>query len=93
MLQKKFESLYTESLNAEEAETNRRERAVEKELERKRAAKKVEAITTKGVSEKFEEKSLIKMVKGPFYKHVSQRGIEKDDFVISGFKDLIDAAN
>jgi hypothetical protein len=93
MLQKKFESLYTESLNAEEADTNRRERAVEKELERKRALKKVEAITTKGVTEKFEEKSLIKMVKGPFYKHVSSKGIARDDFVISGFQDLIDAAN
>jgi hypothetical protein len=44
------------------------------------------------LGETYEEKSFIKMMKGPFYQLDSKDGLKEDDFVTCAEKDLIDAA-
>lgn len=93
MLTKKFETLYTENLNAEEADIKRIEKAVEKEETRKKQVRVAEPLNSKGVGETYEERSIIKMMKGPFYKMISKDGILVDDFSKCAQQDLIDVAN
>jgi len=80
MLAKKFESLYTENLNADENDLKRIDKIVEREEQRKKAVRNSEPLNTKSVSETYEEKSVIKMMKGPFYKFISQEGLKEDNF-------------
>lgn len=42
------------------------------------------------MGETYEEKSLIKMMKGPFYQHASLDGIKEDEFANCAVQDLID---
>lgn len=49
-------------------------------------------IANNGLSETYEEKTIIKMIKGPFYKLDSKQGMLEDDFVTMAEHDLIDAA-
>lgn len=51
-----------------------------------------EPLNTKGIGETYDEKSLIKMMKGPFFQMISMSGIKDDDFVTSFTQDLIDYA-
>ena len=44
------------------------------------------------MSEKYEEKTFIKMMKGPFYNLESREGLRDDDFANTAEWDLIDAA-
>lgn len=92
MLVKKFETLYTENLNADENDLKRIDKIVEREEQRKKQVRTAEPLNTKGVGETYEEKSLIKMMKGPFYQHASLQGISDDDFVNSATQDLINYA-
>ena len=93
MLVKKFETLYTENLNADENDLKRIEKIVEREEQRKKQVRTAEALHTKGVGETHEEKSLIKMMKGPFYQYASLEGIQEDNFVNCAVQDLIDYAS
>ena len=45
------------------------------------------------MGETYEEKSLIKMMKGPFYQYASLEGIQEDNFVNCAVQDLIDYAS
>lgn len=81
MLSKKFETLYTENLNADENDLKRLDKVAEREEQRKRQVRTAEPLNTKGVGETYEEKSLIKMMKGPFYQFASRDGLSEDDFV------------
>jgi hypothetical protein len=44
------------------------------------------------LSETYEDKSFIKMMKGPFYQLDSREGLKNDDFVTCAEEDLIEAA-
>jgi len=93
MLVKKFETVYTENLNADENDVKRIAAIVKREEQRRQQARSTEPLNTKGVGETYEEKSLIKMMKGPFYKHISKEGIKEDNFLTCAQQDLIDFAN
>jgi hypothetical protein len=93
MLQKKFETLYTESLNADEADITRMNKTADKEALRAKNVRNAEPLNTKGVSETFQPKSIIKMNKGPFYKLMSKDGLVEDCFDTCPQRDLIDYAN
>ena len=92
MLVKKFETIYTENLNADENDLKRIDKIVEREEQRKKTVKTAERLNTKGVAETFPEQSLIKMMKGPFYQHISSEGIIDDNFLTCAQQDLIDYA-
>jgi len=92
MLYKKFESIYIDRSNADNKEQKRLKKLIEKEEKRKSNALKHGNIAQKGLSETYEEKSFIKMMKGPFYQLDSKEGLLQDDFVTCAEKDLIDAA-
>ena len=81
MLSKKFETLYTENLNADENDLKRLDKVAEREEQRKRQVRTAEPLNAKEVGETYEEKSLIKMMKGPFYQFASRAGLSEDDFV------------
>lgn len=81
MLQKKFESIFTENLNSDELEQKRMDQLVDRENTRLKMIRNPEPLHTKGVSEHYFEKSLIKIMQGPFYKLISKQGHEKENFV------------
>ena len=53
---------------------------------------KNELINKKGIGETYEEKSFIKMMKGPFYQMESKDNLKFDDFSNCADFDLIEAA-
>jgi hypothetical protein len=67
MLMKKFESIYQDRANADPKEQKRLKKLIEKEDKRRAMAMKYGNIAQKGLSETYEEKSFIKMMKGPFF--------------------------
>ena len=67
MLFKKFESIFTDRAAADNKEQKRLKKLIEKEDKRKNMAMKQGNITQKGLSETHEEKSFIKMMRGPFF--------------------------
>ncbi len=81
MLVKKFETIYTEILNADETDQKRIDKIVEREEQRKKQVRSNDPLNTKGVGETYDEKSLIKMMQGPFYKLISKDGIKDDHFI------------
>jgi hypothetical protein len=91
MLQKKFETIYTENLNTDESEQKRIEKTADRENNRKKQIRNPEPLETKGVTETFFDKNnRLKLAKGPFFKLMSKNGIINDDFVNCTTKDLID---
>lgn len=54
---------------------------MEREETRKKSIRNSDPLNTKGVGETYEEKSLIKMMLGPFYKLISKDGIKDDHFI------------
>lgn len=92
MLHKKFESIFHERAGADNKEQKRLKKVVEKEDKRKLNAQKSGNIAQKGLSETHEEKSFIKMMRGPFYQLDSREGLKDDDFYACAEQDLIDAA-
>jgi hypothetical protein len=93
MLNKKFESIFAERCNADNKELKRLKKAADKEEKRKAAIVKAGNLASKGLSETYEDKTVIKMVKGPFYQLDSKEGMREDNFVTCSEQDLIDAAN
>ena len=49
-------------------------------------------ISPKGLKETYEEKSFVKMMRGPFSSLDSKDGLKEDNFYVSAEQDLIDAA-
>ena len=50
------------------------------------------SISQKGLKETYEEKSFVKMMKGPFCQFDSREGLRDDDFYTCAEEDLINAA-
>ena len=90
MLQKKFETIYTDNLNGDPNDQARLDKMADKEQQRRRNARNAEPLHAKGVSETCAEESTIRVMQGPFYKLNSKQGIAEDDFVTCAQKDLID---
>ena len=67
MLSKKFDAIFNERASSDNKEQKRLKKIIEKEERRKNNAQKAGNITQKGLAETYEEKSFIKMMKGPFY--------------------------
>lgn len=93
MLQKKFESIFTDNLNADEIDQKRMDQIVERENGRLKSIRNPEPLHTKGVSEENFEKSLIKIMQGPFYKLISKNGLVEENFIKIPQNDLIEYAN
>lgn len=94
MLQKKYESFFTIKLQGDsEAAVERDEETFKKERERKKDARKVDALTGKGLWENFDGKEYLKVIRGPFYKLQSKAGPGEDTFETCATQDLIDIAN
>jgi len=81
MLTKKFESIFSERCSADNREQKHLSKIIEKEEKRKAAIMEAGSLANKGLSETYEEKTVIKMVKGPFYQLDSKEGIKEDNFV------------
>ena len=62
-------------------------------MTRKTAALYKDKITSKNLTENFDEKNYLKLMRGPFYSLISQHGSRNDDFVTCTTQDLIDSAN
>ena len=52
-----------------------------------------DSITSKNLTENFDEKNYLKLMRGPFYNMISREGSREDDFVSCTTRDLIDSAN
>ena len=89
MLQKKFEGLYSDRVNADVREQKRLKTTINHEETRKETVMKNLSVQYKGMAETYEEKTFIKIMKGPFYNLESLSGIKEDDFIISSEFDLI----
>lgn len=50
-------------------------------------------LNQKGLSETYDEKSFIKMIRGPFFQLDSRDGLKFDDFAFCAEYDLIEAAS
>jgi len=92
MLFKKFESIYQDRASADNKEQKRLKKLIDKEERRKAQALKSGSLVQKGVQETYEEKTFIKMMRGPFFQLDSREGLKEDDFVHCNEQDLIDAA-
>jgi hypothetical protein len=84
--------LYTENLN-DDSNPKRSDKIAEREQARKRDVKNTQALHDKGVGERNEEKPMIKIFKGPFYKYISKDGLVDDDFSSCPQNDLIEYAS
>ena len=99
MLKKKFETIFNDKAMAAQVGDDGEDPAelirklVEKEDNRKNKIKSPDSFNSKGLSQTYEEKNTIKMMKGPFYKLLSQTGLEEDDFLTCAQQDLIDYVN
>ena len=92
MLFKKFEAIFTDRAAADNKEQMRLKKLIEKEDKRRLLAMKHATIALKGLSETHEEKSFIKMMRGPFYQLDSRDGLQQDHFETCAEGDLIQAA-
>jgi stage III sporulation protein SpoIIIAA len=73
-------------------EQRRWQALVETEDKDKRAAMKNGPIQQKGLRETYEDKSFIKMMRGPFSGLDSREGLREDNFYTCAEEDLIEAA-
>lgn len=92
MLHKKFESIFRDRAQAETAEQRRFQGILDGIEKDKRVVMKPGSISQKGLKETFEEKSFVKMMKGPFCQLDSREGLREDDFYTCSEEDLINAA-
>lgn len=91
MLNRKFETLFSERCKMEEKEQKRLRKVQKREQRKKQTAKSV-GYSQKMVMDAIEDKSNIaKITRGPFYQLESKKGLYEDP-VASDF-DVIDAAN
>ena len=62
-------------------------------MDRRNNARGKDSLTTKNLTENFDEKNYLKVMRGPFYSMISREGSREDDFVDCTTRDLIDSAN
>lgn len=93
MLQKKFETIYTDNLNGDPNDQARIDKMADKEQMRRRNVRNAEPLHAKGVAETCAEESTIRVIQGPFYKLNSKQGIAEDDFARCAQQDLLDRIN
>ena len=92
MLHKKFESIFRERASAETTEQRRFQGVLDGIEKDKRQVMKPVSISQKGLKETYEEKSFIRMMRGPFCQLDSREGLREDNFYTCAEEDLIDAA-
>lgn len=92
MLQKKFETLFRERASAEASDQRRWQGILEGVEKDRRNVMKPANIAQKGLKETYEDKSFVKMMRGPFCALDSREGLREDDFYTCAEQDLIDAA-
>jgi hypothetical protein len=92
MLHKKFETLFRDRVAADQSEQRRWQGILEGVIKDKSATMKHGHISQKGLKETYEEKSFVKMMRGPFSALDSKDGLKEDNFYVSAEQDLIDAA-
>jgi hypothetical protein len=92
MLHKKFETLHRDHTQADTNEQRRWAALVDGVEKDKRAAMKPGPIAQKGLKETYEDKSFIKMMRGPFSGLESREGLREDNFYTCAEEDLIEAA-
>ena len=91
----KFQTYWTAKISdkQEPYEKQRDEKTFEQEKQRKQAALLKDSLTSKNLTENFDEKNYLKLMRGPFYNMMSREGSREDDFVNCTTQDLIDSAN
>jgi hypothetical protein len=92
MLQKKFETLFRDRAAAEQSDQRRWQGVLEGVEKDKRSVLKNAPISQKGLKETYEEKTFVKMMRGPFCSLESREGPQDDDFYTCADLDLINAA-
>lgn len=95
MMSFKFQTYWTNKISdkQEPIEKQRDEKTYEQETQRKQAALLKDSLTSKNLTENFDEKNYLKLMRGPFYNMISKAGSREDDFVSCTTQDLIDSAN
>jgi len=95
MLSYKFQTFWTQKLSDKQSpeEKLRDQKTYDSERQRKEAALGKDTLVTKNVTENFDEKNYLKLMRGPFYNLISREGSREDDFVKCTTHDLIDSAN
>ena len=95
MLSFKFQMFWTAKVSGKQnaQEKQRDEKIFESEQQRKTAALLKDSLTSKNLTEKFNEKNYLKLMRGPFYNLISKEGSREDDFINCTTRDLIDSAN
>ena len=95
MLSFKFQEFWTQKLSDKQSanEKQRDEKTYESEKQRRSAAVLKDSLTSKNLTENFDEKNYLKLMRGPFYNLISRDGSREDDFVNCTTHDLIDSAN
>jgi len=95
MLSYKFQTFWTQKVSEKQTpeEKQRDEKTFEAEQTRKTAALFKESLTSKNLTENFDEKNYLKLMRGPFYAMISREGSREDNFVTCPTTDLIDSAN
>ena len=95
MMSFKFQFFWTEKITDKQSavDKQRDEKTYEAEKQRKKAAELKDSLTSKNLTENFDEKNYLKLMKGPFYNLMSRNGSSEDDFVNCATYDLIDSAN
>ena len=95
MLSYKFQTFWTNKISSKQSalEKQRDAKTYEYEKQRKTAALLKDSLTSKNLTENFDEKNYLKLMRGPFYNMISKEGSREDDFVNCTTQDLIDSAN
>ena len=95
MLSYKFQAFWTQKISDKQSpdEKMRDEKTYESEQTRKTAALFKDNLVSKNLTENFDEKNYLKLMRGPFYSMISREGSREDNFVNCTTHDLIDSAN
>ena len=95
MMSFKFQTYWTNKISdkQEPYEKQRDEKTYESEKQRKQAALLKDSLTSKNLTENFDEKNYLKLMRGPFYNMMSRSGSREDDFANCTMHDLIASAN
>jgi len=95
MLSYKFQAFWTQKVSEKQSpdEKARDEKTYETEKTRKTASLFKDNLVSKNLTENFDEKNYLKLMRGPFYSLISREGSREDNFVSCTTHDLIDSAN
>ena len=93
MLSQKFQYFWTAKVSEkqEPMEKQRDQKTFEYEVQRKAGALLKDSLTAKNLTENYDEKNYLKLMKGPFYNLISKEGSRLEDYVDST-KDVLDYA-